>query len=50
MITGYADTTAIGDLPPDVPLLGKPFREGELIDSILAARERSGSRMSPPKA
>jgi len=44
MITGYADTTAIGDLPPDVPLLGKPFREGELISSILTARERSGTR------
>jgi CheY-like chemotaxis protein len=35
MITGYADTDAIANRPPDVPLLTKPFRESELIESVL---------------
>jgi signal transduction histidine kinase len=39
IITGYADTNAIGDLPQNVPLVGKPFGEGELIESIFLARQ-----------
>lgn len=39
IITGYADTKAIGALPSDVPLLGKPFHENELIESIRLAKQ-----------
>ncbi|TPM05409.1 response regulator [Mesorhizobium sp. B2-3-11] len=35
LITGYADAEAIADRPADVPLLGKPFREKDLVRSIL---------------
>jgi CheY-like chemotaxis protein len=35
IITGYADAEALSKRPPDVPLLNKPFRERELIESIL---------------
>ena len=35
MITGYADADAIANRPEDVPLINKPFRERELIESIL---------------
>ncbi|RVD58711.1 response regulator [Mesorhizobium sp. M2D.F.Ca.ET.223.01.1.1] len=42
IITGYADTKAIGDLPADVPLLGKPFLEHELIESIRQAKQARG--------
>lgn len=35
IITGYADAEAIADRPADVPLLGKPFREKDLVRSIL---------------
>ncbi|TGQ63529.1 MAG: response regulator [Mesorhizobium sp.] len=34
IITGYADADAIADRPSDVPLLNKPFREKDLIESI----------------
>jgi len=42
IITGYADTRAIGALPNDVPLLGKPFNEHELIESIRLAKQSRG--------
>ncbi|MBZ9860154.1 response regulator [Mesorhizobium sp. CA12] len=35
MITGYADAEAISNRPSDVPLVNKPFREKDLIESIL---------------
>ncbi|MDX8456550.1 response regulator [Mesorhizobium sp. VK9D] len=35
IVTGYADAEAIADRPADVPLLGKPFRENDLVKSIL---------------
>ncbi|MBZ9864559.1 response regulator [Mesorhizobium sp. CA15] len=35
MITGYADADAISNRPSDVPLVNKPFREKDLIESIL---------------
>ncbi|MFW8693555.1 MULTISPECIES: response regulator [Mesorhizobium] len=34
IITGYADADSIADRPSDVPLLNKPFREKDLIESI----------------
>jgi hypothetical protein len=34
---GYADTEDIADRPADVPLLGKPFRDKDLLDSIFLA-------------
>lgn len=37
IITGYADAEEIADRPTDVPLLGKPFRDKDLLDSILLA-------------
>ncbi|TIR14735.1 MAG: response regulator [Mesorhizobium sp.] len=37
IITGYADADAIADRPSDVPLVNKPIREWELIESILRA-------------
>lgn len=37
IITGYADADAIADRPSDVPLLNKPFREKDLIESIFHA-------------
>ena len=37
IITGYADIDAIANRPPDVPLVNKPIRESELIESILRA-------------
>jgi signal transduction histidine kinase/DNA-binding response OmpR family regulator len=37
IITGYADADAIAGRPPDVPLLGKPFRENDLIENIFLA-------------
>lgn len=37
IITGYAEANAIADRPSNVPLLGKPFREKDLIESILHA-------------
>jgi CheY-like chemotaxis protein len=42
IITGYADTRAIGALPSDVPLLGKPFKDIELIESIRLAKQSRG--------
>jgi CheY-like chemotaxis protein len=42
IITGYADTKAIGDLPADVPLLAKPFKDEELVESILQAKQTRG--------
>ncbi|MER8404617.1 response regulator [Mesorhizobium sp. M1307] len=44
MITGYADADAIAGRPPDVPLLGKPLRDKDLVESILAAAARAGSQ------
>jgi signal transduction histidine kinase/DNA-binding response OmpR family regulator len=38
IITGYADADALSNRPPDVPLVNKPFRERELIESILRVR------------
>ncbi|MGO4637831.1 response regulator [Mesorhizobium sp. 2RAF45] len=37
IITGYADADDIADRPADVPLLGKPFRDKDLLDSIFLA-------------
>ena len=37
IITGYADANDIADRPADVPLLGKPFRDNDLLDSIFLA-------------
>jgi len=37
IITGYADQEDIADRPADVPLLGKPFRDKDLLDSIFRA-------------
>ena len=37
VITGYADADAIAGRPSDVPLLGKPFRENDLIENIFLA-------------
>jgi len=37
IITGYADAEDIADRPADVPLLGKPFRDKDLLDSIFVA-------------
>jgi len=44
IITGYADADAIADRPSDVPLLSKPFREKDLIGSILHAIAHAGSK------
>ena len=41
IITGYADADAIADRPSDVPLLNKPFLEGELLKSIFATTARA---------
>ena len=43
IITGYADAEAIANRPPDVPLLGKPFRERDLIESIFLAVSQANS-------
>ncbi|UVK57392.1 response regulator (plasmid) [Mesorhizobium sp. AR02] len=37
IITGYADAEEIADRPADVPLLGKPFRDKDLLESIFLA-------------
>ncbi|AZO45633.1 hypothetical protein EJ076_33405 [Mesorhizobium sp. M7D.F.Ca.US.005.01.1.1] len=37
IITGYADAEEIADRPTDVPLLAKPFRDKDLLDSIFLA-------------
>lgn len=37
MVTGYADAEEIAGRPTDVPLLGKPFRDKDLLDSIFLA-------------
>jgi signal transduction histidine kinase len=37
IITGYADAEDIADRPADVPLLSKPFRDKDLLDSIFLA-------------
>jgi signal transduction histidine kinase/DNA-binding response OmpR family regulator len=37
IITGYADAEQIADRPADVPLLGKPFRDKDLLESIFLA-------------
>jgi PAS domain S-box-containing protein len=37
IITGYADAEDIADRPAGVPLLGKPFRDKDLLDSIFLA-------------
>ena len=37
IITGYANAEDIADRPADVPLLGKPFRDKDLLDSIFLA-------------
>jgi CheY-like chemotaxis protein len=37
IITGYADAEQIADRPADVPLLGKPFRDKDLLESIFTA-------------
>nr|WP_292074131.1 response regulator [Mesorhizobium sp.] len=42
IITGYADTKAIGDLPADVPLLAKPYKDQELVESILQVKQTHG--------
>ncbi|MGT2468706.1 response regulator [Mesorhizobium atlanticum] len=42
IITGYADTKAIGDLPSDVPLLAKPYKDQQLVESILLAEKTRG--------
>jgi PAS domain S-box-containing protein len=34
IISGYADAAAMKDRPDDVPLLGKPYSDGALIDAI----------------
>ncbi|RWK16569.1 MAG: response regulator [Mesorhizobium sp.] len=44
MITGYADGDAIANRPPDVPLVNKPFREKDLIESILRVNSNGASR------
>ena len=44
IITGYADAAAIIDRPTDVPMLSKPFVEGELIENILATTARARNR------
>jgi CheY-like chemotaxis protein len=41
IITGYADAAAMADRPADVPLLNKPFLEGELLKSIFATTARA---------
>jgi signal transduction histidine kinase/DNA-binding response OmpR family regulator len=40
IITGYADADAIADRPSDVPLLSKPFVEGDLLKSIFSITVR----------
>lgn len=45
IITGYADADAIANRPPDVPLVNKPFRESDLIESILRVNADAGSSM-----
>ena len=37
IITGYADAEDIADRPADVPLLAKPFRDKDLVESIFLA-------------
>ncbi|MGX5844863.1 response regulator [Mesorhizobium sp. ArgA1] len=37
IITGYADADEIANRPADVPLLGKPFRDRDLIETIWSA-------------
>ncbi|CAN7743973.1 response regulator [Mesorhizobium amorphae] len=44
IITGYADADAIADRPSNVPLLNKPFREKDLIDSIFLAIAHASSK------
>ncbi|WP_244571072.1 response regulator [Mesorhizobium carmichaelinearum] len=45
IITGYADAEEIADRPTDVPLLGKPFRDKDLLESIFLAIANA----EPPK-
>ncbi|WP_192180526.1 response regulator [Mesorhizobium amorphae] len=44
IITGYADADAIADRPSNVPLLNKPFREKDLIESIFHAIAHASSK------
>jgi len=44
VITGYADADAIADRPSDVPLLNKPFREKDLIESIFHVIAHVGAK------
>ncbi|TPM22655.1 response regulator [Mesorhizobium sp. B2-3-5] len=37
IITGYADASQIADRPADVPLLGKPFHDKDLLETIFLA-------------
>jgi PAS domain S-box-containing protein len=46
IITGYADSDAIGDRPADVQILQKPFQEAALEDAIARA---CGPRGGSPK-
>jgi DNA-binding NtrC family response regulator len=34
MMTGYPDADELAQLPPDTPVLIKPFRRAELIDGV----------------
>ncbi|MBB6410666.1 response regulator [Mesorhizobium sangaii] len=44
IITGYADASAIADRPSDVPLLSKPFRKKDLIESIFHVIAHASSK------
>jgi signal transduction histidine kinase/response regulator RpfG family c-di-GMP phosphodiesterase len=41
LISGYADLNEIGDRPPDVPLISKPFADAELLNAIRETLERA---------
>lgn len=46
IITGYADAEDIANRPANVPLLGKPFRDKDLLDSIFLAIANAEPRRS----
>jgi signal transduction histidine kinase/DNA-binding response OmpR family regulator len=45
IITGYADADAIAGRPADVPLLSKPFVEGDLLKSIYSITAKSAETL-----
>jgi CheY-like chemotaxis protein len=50
IVSGYADAAAMKERPDDVPLLGKPYSDQALVDTILQVLNRSRLPVVPHPA